>query len=60
MKKEFMITVNTDTNDILNSCLTDYSLEELALLKEEIKNLYFQKLVSTQFNKDIISVVSVK
>lgn len=49
MKKEYMITVNEDTKEIMNSCLSDYSLEDLFLLKEETKKAYFKKLVDSQY-----------
>ena len=56
MKKEFLITLDLDTKEVLDSCLSDYDLEDLAALNDEIKKAYFDKLVSSQYDNTCLTV----
>lgn len=56
MKKEFLITLDEDTKEVVNSCLSDYDLEDLAALNDEVKKAYFDKLVNCQYDNNFLSV----
>lgn len=56
MKKECLITVDMESREILDSCLSDYSLEELSFLKDEVKKVYFDKLLNEQYDDSSITI----